>query len=311
MANIKKVVQEISETFGIRYEQKRNIGVGERQGFMLLVQAPMVDRVQNVMISLCASINGSSISYDQMDGLNLPDNTKYYVNGNRIDLLFPVKGNVQANFEKAVAIMQKIFNRLRELEAVNCDVMGNVGASQVYLIQNEYTFMTEESAAAAQSNLDRNLQAEKEVSENYVLGTVGALVGALVGVAAIILIARLNFILYISGVVMAGIAIWGYKKLGKRFTLISAIICSVICVAMTYLAFRIDVAIEVFNAFDGRFAFSDCLANAKGVFEAVGIAGDYYAYLVKMMLIGGIGAIATCWVTYAGQKDQYKVQRIS
>lgn len=316
MANLRKIIQEISEVYGITYDKKRNIGCGNKQGFMILVHATQINNKPEINISFCASLANDPTKANLFEALAdvvIPDKGRCVVQSNRIDIVLPVKGNVQANYERAVAALQTVMGKLREHEAVNCDSLGAIGETHVYLLKGAYTFMTDENQVNAQLSLNQETTQQNNIPENYLLGTIGALAGALVGVVAILIIARLNIIAYISGVVMAGAAVWAYKKLAGKFSLVGAIICSAICIAMTYLAFRIDMGYTIYDVYKSNYmsaSFMECFANAKEICREAGILGDYTEYLVKMMMIGIIGSVATCFVIYSNAKSQFQMEKI-
>ena len=84
--------------------------------------------------------------------------------------------------------------------------------------------------------MTEKLQSPAEKPENPLLGTLGAMVGALLGGGLIILLSQLRFLSILGGLVMAVCALKGYELLGgqltKRGILISiALLCLVPCVA--------------------------------------------------------------------------------
>ncbi len=61
---------------------------------------------------------------------------------------------------------------------------------------------------------EQNQQAELGKTENMVAGTVGALLGSLLGVACIVLLGQLGYVAAVSGIVMAICTMKGYELLG-------------------------------------------------------------------------------------------------
>ena len=89
--------------------------------------------------------------------------------------------------------------------------------------------------------------------ESVVAGIVGALLGSLVGAAAIVLVSRLGYVASVTGLVMAVCTLLGYEKLGGKLTKKGVVICSVIMLAMTYVANQTDWAILIMQEFDVPF----------------------------------------------------------
>lgn len=82
-------------------------------------------------------------------------------------------------------------------------------------------------------------------SENILLGTVGALLGALLGAACIVLLGQVNFVASISGLVLAVCSLKGYSLLGGRMSKKGAVICLIIMLITPFLANNLDWAITV------------------------------------------------------------------
>ena len=81
------------------------------------------------------------------------------------------------------------------------------------------------------------------VRENVGLGILGAIGGALIGGASIILLSRLGFIAAISGFLIAFCTLKGYELLGKKLSNFGIIICILVMLAAPMIAFVFDEAI--------------------------------------------------------------------
>lgn len=79
--------------------------------------------------------------------------------------------------------------------------------------------------------------------ENVVTGTVGAVLGAVLGAASIILLSQLGYIASISGLILAVCTLKGYELLGGRLSTKGIVISIVLMLVTPYLADRLDWAI--------------------------------------------------------------------
>ena len=76
-------------------------------------------------------------------------------------------------------------------------------------------------------------------------GTVGALLGSLLGVVCIIILRQLGYVAAISGVLMAVCPLKGYELLGGKLSNKGIGIACVIMLVMTFVGDRLDWAIVV------------------------------------------------------------------
>ena len=87
---------------------------------------------------------------------------------------------------------------------------------------------------------EQNQQAELGKTENMVAGTVGALLGSLLGVACIVLLGQLGYVAAVSGIVMAICTMKGYELLGGRFSTVGLVVSIVLMLGMTYVGYQLD-----------------------------------------------------------------------
>ena len=123
------------------------------------------------------------------------------------------------------------------------------------------------------------------------LGTVGALLGSLVGGVVIILVGQLGYVASISGVVMAVAALKGYMLLGGRLTKKGVAIASVLMVVVTFLAHSLGLAISVASELGvGVFETWRWLPQLLVLADAV---TDYWVELAMLYLFTLLGAVPT------------------
>ena len=81
------------------------------------------------------------------------------------------------------------------------------------------------------------------VKERLGLGLLGALVGAILGGASIILLSQLGYIASISGFILAFCTLKGYELLGKRLSKKGIVLCVILMIVTPFVADWIDWAI--------------------------------------------------------------------
>lgn len=131
--------------------------------------------------------------------------------------------------------------------------------------------------------------------DNVVTGTVGALIGAAIGGASIVLLSQLGYVASISGLILAVCTLKGYELLGGRLSTRGIIISLLLVLVTPYLADRIDWAILVMNAYaDMGVTFGEAFAAIPELIREEAIAmADYLKNLLMIYLFVALGAFAT------------------
>ncbi len=125
-----------------------------------------------------------------------------------------------------------------------CEMTGETKDVHLYQIGNQYSFLTTEAFGKVSREMDRSEQESFQASENIFLGFIGAVLGSLIGVAAIVFVGQLGYISYISGLVMGVCVVKGYELLAKRFSTKGAIISIIVSLVMTFFANQLDWAVS-------------------------------------------------------------------
>ena len=138
---------------------------------------------------------------------------------------------------------------------------------------------------------------EVKKPENVMTGIVGALIGAAIGGASIVLLSQMDVIASISGIILAVCTMKGYELLGGRMTKKGIVISVLLMLAMPYLADRIDWAIRIMNQAQSEglaWTFGKSFQVIPQMIEAGIIEEEtYVANLVQLYLFTGLGVVAT------------------
>jgi len=132
-------------------------------------------------------------------------------------------------------------------------------------------------------------------SDNKVMGTVGALVGALLGIGIWCLIGLAGKIAVIGGVAIFLGAFGGYFLLGKDMSKVGVVIAGVIVLVSVYFATRLNYGISLYRAMEGEMSFGECYSKVLDLLAVFGEKGSFYKDLVigyLITIVGGIGALA-------------------
>ncbi len=132
--------------------------------------------------------------------------------------------------------------------------------------------------------------------EHPFLGTIGAILGALLGGASIILFSQMGYVAAISGVILAFCTVKGYELLGRRLTNRGAVICIILILIMPYLADRLDWAImlcETIGEFNGPMLLAAFISIPDLLKEGYIEQSTYTQSLVMVYLFAALGAVGS------------------
>lgn len=134
-----------------------------------------------------------------------------------------------------------------------------------------------------------------EKRENVVTGSVGALIGAVIGALCIILLSQLGYIASVSGLVLAVCTLKGYELLGGKLSGKGIVICMLLMLITPYVADRIDWAIVIMQEWaDYGVTFGEAFAAVPELLADGSI--EMGAYIKTLLMIYGfalLGAFST------------------
>lgn len=134
----------------------------------------------------------------------------------------------------------------------------------------------------------------EEKKEKVALGIVGALIGALLGGASIVLLNQLGFVAAISGFILAFCTLKGYELLGKKLGIVGIVASIVLMIFTPYLADRLSWAIAMVQAWGDISLLEAFLYVPLAIQEEVILMSDYLKGLGMLYLfvaLGGVGII--------------------
>ena len=131
-------------------------------------------------------------------------------------------------------------------------------------------------------------------TENVLTGVVGALIGAVLGGASIVLLSQLGMVAAISGVILAVCTLKGYELLGNELSTRGIIISCILMAITPYIADRIDWAIIIQQTFaDEGVTFGMAFAAVHDVIREADMIGEYFRSLGMVYLFAALGAFGT------------------
>ena len=137
--------------------------------------------------------------------------------------------------------------------------------------------------------------AEVKAPENVLLGLIGALVGAVLGGASIILLSQLGYIASISGFILAICTLKGYELLGKRLSKKGIVLCVILMIVTPFVADWIDWAIVLMKDYPeyGLTLVDSCIMLGELMAEGYVDMFEYVKNLGMIYLFVILGAFGT------------------
>lgn len=129
--------------------------------------------------------------------------------------------------------------------------------------------------------------------EKVLPGIFGALIGAVLGGLVIILFYRMDLIASLSGVALAFFTTFGYRKLSGRLSKVGMIVCVVLIAVVPYLAYRIDLSMELADSWNAP--FSDIFNQFHSIIDLADANNEFMQDMLGLYgftLLGAVGTFA-------------------
>lgn len=181
--------------------------------------------------------------------------------------------------------------------ATVCDICGQsvVPDTNVVTDSSSTPDYTSSNAVEQETTLYSAQSSDTQKRENMFLGIIGAILGALLGGASIILFSQLGYVASISGVILAFCTVKGYELLGRSLSKRGAVICILLILVTPYLADRLDWAIMILKAYKeyGATIYTSFLAVPDFLAEGIIDKSIYIKGLLMVYLFAALGAIGS------------------
>lgn len=286
--------EELARTLGLRLDTDGGALYGKRGVYDVLIYA------QNANYPYMLSV---SVSVQRTAGPLSKEACKAFKRENKPVASLTQKGtNVTMNlknYPKLPTLQDNVSNALNALitflhtEGFQncCQSCGSENTSACY-VSGGYMHLCPDCYVKMQHNNTLAASAKQNKSENVIAGTVGALLGSLVGVVSIIIFSQLGYVAILSGIIMAICTLKGYELLGGKLTKKGIIVSVIVMIVMTYVGDRLDWAIVIASALDVPFTLAYQILPDL-LYEEVIEMATYVGNLVLQYLFVLLGAVPT------------------
>ena len=292
----------IASELDLQFDEDSRSIYGTQSGYLLFLQETDVKNQFRLCVSV--SLNGNpadseenELVWDEFKSESLPNLSTLSINQYLVS--FVVKGAMRKSktIEKLQTLITDLVAFLETHHFVQvCAYSGQEGPVGLYQLGDSIFLINEESYQLLKSNLQIEVDSYQNQKENVLLGAVGALLGALIGGAVALFIARLGYVAMVAGIVLGICTIKGYEILGRKVSRKGIVISSIWMVITVFLVNQIDLAMEVVSKLGVEFAFAFRVVNEL-IFS--GDFPDNYFYnlasLAVFTLVGAGFLVSPVW----------------
>ncbi len=301
-----KVISELSIANNFTADDKSSSTFGVKSGFPLIVT--FEGNLYKIIFSLT---NGTFPNITDLKRLvkESKNIANVAVRGYRVEFTTKSGLTKAATIEKINGAIDDAVNFLYTNGYSSCcEKTGEISQVEGYVVSGVPQLLSESSFAAISSELTFNEQNISMKKENLLGGIVGALLGSLIGVAAIVIIAQLGYVSVWSGVIMGVCTVKGYSLLAGKFTKKGIIISLIVMAVMIYIGNNLDWAIAIMRELNS--SFYEAFSSVGDIVEYSGLQSNYSTNLAMLYLFSAIGAIPTVIISFKNMKNKnisYKI----
>ncbi len=278
-------VEKIASTLNLNYDKANEYAFGNISGY-------------NVMISYNKTNGVYNISTNVIGG----DFSDYAISSVRASA--PAISNISVNKSHIVASVMRGSDESISLSNVVNSAKTLTGYFATNGMQNSCGICNNPNAALNPYKINDNgyavcpnceaqtiaPAATVQKDENIWKGLLGAFLGSLVGVAAIVIVyTALDMVAAYTGIAMALASLKGYQMLGGKLTKKGVILSLIIMIAMTFVADQINWAIGIADVFQVNII--DAFFAVPSFISQYGVFDEYLSQLLQLLLYTGIGVV--------------------
>lgn len=230
-----------------------------------------------------------------------------------------VKGKTSLRTSSTLETLEAILDKLlpflekEEYSSGSFDSGVDDGTVKLTEIDQEYYYLSQADFRARTRVLDEKKGSIEDTQENYLLGLLGAIVGAALGGTLWLLVGHLGYIVWIAGFLTIFLGFQGYKLLGKKVGVVGVVLVFVLSILAIVVAHFGVWIWEFYNAargFDPSYKLLDAIKiTPEIIFSDKELLKPFLTDLllgVGVMIIGGFFFIRDLYQKAAGQ---YKTKR--
>ena len=291
---------QLATELGFQYDPETSSIYGENSGYFFLLSETDTKNVFSIAFSI--SRDDAEEAAAQLHQMVKDSSVLKSISLNQYVTTFTVKAGM-TKAKTIENIRQALTEILQFLETNGfytvCGYTGEKGPVGLYQIGDSLFLMNEDSFQELSTQLKIETDSYNSQKENVLLGTVGAFIGAIIGGAVTLFIARLGYVAFYAGFILGICVVKGYEILGKKFSKLGAVISSILLLVTIVLVQQFDYALEAVKQLGVDFSDGFDLINTLVL---NGEAPEKYFFnffmLAVFTIIGGGVAISSALSTH-------------
>ena len=291
---------QLATELGFQYDPETSSIYGENSGYFFLMSETDTKNVFSIALSV--SRDDAEEAAAQLHQMVKDSSVLKSINLNQYVTTFTVKAGMTKT--KTIENVRQALTEILQFLQTNgfytvCGYSGEKGPVGLYQIGDSLFLMNEDSFQELSTQLKIETDSYNSQKENVLLGTVGAFIGAIIGGAVTLFIARLGYVAFYAGFILGICVVKGYEILGKKFSKLGAVISSILLLVTIVLVQQFDYALEAVNQLGVDFSDGFDLINTLVL---NGEAPEKYFFnffmLAVFTIIGGGVAISSALSTH-------------
>ena len=291
---------QLATELGFQYDPETSSIYGENAGYFFLMRE--TDTKNVFTIALSVSRDDAEEAAAQLHQMVKDSSVLKSISLNQYVTTFTVKAGMTKT--KTIENVRQALTEILQFLQTNgfytvCGYSGEKGPVGLYQIGDSLFLMNEDSFQELSTQLKIDTDSYNSQKENVLLGTVGAFIGAIIGGAVTLFIARLGYVAFYAGFILGICVVKGYEILGKKFSKLGAVISSILLLVTIVLVQQFDYALEAVKQLGVDFSDGFDLINTLVL---NGEAPEKYFFnffmLAVFTIIGGGVAISSALSTH-------------
>ena len=290
---------QLATELGFQYDPETSSIYGENAGYFFLLSETDTKNVFSIALSV--SRDDAEEAAAQLHQMVKDSSVLKSISLNQYVTTFTVKAGMTK--AKTIENVRQALTEILQFLQTNgfytvCGYSGEKGLVGLYQIGDSLFLMNEDSFQELSTQLKIETDSYNSQKENVLLGTVGAFIGAIIGGAVTLFIARLGYVAFYAGFILGICVVKGYEILGKKFSKLGAVISSILLLVTIVLVQQFDYALEAVKQLGVDFSDGFDLINTLVL---NGEAPEKYFFnffmLAVFTIIGGGVAISSALST--------------
>lgn len=289
--SVKTELQNFAQEIGLRFDEEAKLLYGRVGGHNVCVYT-IDPNTYRMHIAFSVSRMGEALKDDDLKALikGSKNMLSYEQRGKRVVIDTAGGVGMKKTYGKAKLAIEEMVTFLNSKGYTDCCEQCDADSGMsAYYINEAGHYLCDSCYQNITEHMSRNKEEISKKKGNLIAGIVGALLGSVIGVAAIVIIGQLGYVAAISGIVMGVCTLKGYELLGGKLDKVGIVFSCLLMLLMVYVGNNLDWALAVVDAFEGVGILEAFSAVPMLVAEDVIPMSDYWMNMAMVYIFTIVG----------------------